>query len=543
MTKKQTITITLLSLAAIILGLLVSTRLWFRLDLTSHKAYTISKVSRDLALGLEEPVLLTYFVSNKLKKLYPNPGGIEDLVREYTTYAKGKIRFAVRDPETEELEQQMQSLGIPPQQITLQEHNAASVSMVYSGILIEYLDKQDVIPVVFNTDTLEYDLTSRIRALISGTKREAAVITAVTGKTLRQNFKNLNQFLEMSGFSVHDMSTVEEIPSTLGELIVIGGMDTLDDVTLYRIDNYIQSGGKVLFLAETVTIDTSYGLNARQLDDKGLNAMLASYGARVQEAFVMDQAAISDLFYTRNGVQLLRYPLWLNILRENANPEHPVTSNFPGLDLFWANPIEITEHEGLEIVPLFHTTDVAWLQTKDFVVDPSSIYMMQVEKDETTGEKVLGIALSGKIPSYWRDKPKPQIPDSDRVLPDIREASGGSRIIVIGNTKFVDDEVIRDRRNLDVLVSAVDWLGNDDDIISIRNRVQGVGHLDKIQEETQRFAAMTFSRLLNTILIPLAVLIFGLYLARKRKKQSRLEKAEKNEKTEIIEKKEDSNAV
>ncbi|GMO56523.1 MAG: GldG family protein [Termitinemataceae bacterium] len=526
MTKKQTITITSLAIAAIILGLLVSNRLWFRFDLTRHKAYTISKVSKDLGRGLEEPVLITYFVSDKLKKLFPNPGEIEDLVREYTTYSKGKIRFAVRDPEAEGIDQQMQNIGIPAQQINLQERNAASVSMVYSGIFIEYLDKTDVIPVVFNLDTLEYDLTSRIRSLISGTKREAGVLVGIQGKNLTQNFKYVKQFLEMAGFTVNQLYEDSEIDSDLGELIVIGGVDTLSDASLYRIDNYIARGGKVLFLTETVAIETSYGINARKLEDLGLLSMLNHYGISVADALVLDQAAITDLFYTPTGVQLMRYPFWVNVLRENASKDHPVVSNFAGLDLFWPNPIRIIEKNDVESTMLLKTTEVAWLQTKDFVLDPASSYMMGAEKGETEGAYGLAASLSGKIPSFWRDKPKPKLDnegDGVEPLPDLPSVSAASRIIVIGNTKFVEDETIRDKRNLDLFVSAADWLSNDDDIINIRNRVQGVGRLDKIQDEDKRFAAMTFARLFNTILIPLAVLIFGLYWANKRKKLTKKE--------------------
>ncbi|GMO22697.1 MAG: GldG family protein [Termitinemataceae bacterium] len=533
MNKKQTTTITLLSVAVIILALLVSSRLWLRLDLTKNKAYTISAVSKNLAKGLDEPVFITYFVTARLKSLYPNPADIEDLMREYTTYSKGKIRFAVKDPEKEGLEQQMESLGIPAQQMTLEERNSASVFVFFSGVLIEYLDKKDVIPVVFNTDTLEYDLTSRIKALISGTNRQAGIICGIPNKNFDQNYVYLGQIMTSLGYEVRQLDPNAEIPGDLTELIVIGGAETFDDWVLYRIDNYIQNGGKVIFLAESVAIDLQQygGLNARKTIDQGLNAMLASYGVSVSDALVLDKAAISDLFRTPQGIKLMTYPFWVNVLRENAAPDHPITSNFSGIDLFWANPLEINlpsqlegQGGGLTGVPLITTTELAWLQKDNFVVDPSQIAMMQGSDSQTVGKKVLAAALSGVFPSYWRDKEKPFSDESSAPLPDIRANGLPSRIVVIGNVNFVDAAFLRNDqmalRNLNFFAGAADWLSNDDDIISIRNRTETASRLDRIQDEEQRFGTMAFSRLLNTILIPLAVLIIGISLAHKRKKRT-----------------------
>ncbi|MDR2521496.1 MAG: GldG family protein, partial [Spirochaetaceae bacterium] len=82
MNKKQTLITSALALVVIVLALMVSTRLWTRLDLSKTRAYTISKVSRGLADEIPEQVDITYFVSDKLRQLYPAPGEIEDLLRE-----------------------------------------------------------------------------------------------------------------------------------------------------------------------------------------------------------------------------------------------------------------------------------------------------------------------------------------------------------------------------------------------------------------------------------------------------------------------------
>jgi len=77
---------------------MVSSRLWFRLDLTKNRAYTISKVSRNIHKELSDPVNITYYLSNKLRTLHPAPGEIEDTLREYAAIQgeKSALLYATR---------------------------------------------------------------------------------------------------------------------------------------------------------------------------------------------------------------------------------------------------------------------------------------------------------------------------------------------------------------------------------------------------------------------------------------------------------------
>jgi ABC-type uncharacterized transport system involved in gliding motility auxiliary subunit len=222
MTKKQVTIITALSVVAFILALMVSGRLWFRLDLTKNKAYTISKVSRNLYKELSDPVNITYYLSNKLKTIVPAPGEIEDTLREYAAYSKGKIRLTVRDPLKAGLSK-ADELGLQPRQVQTVEQDNASLVTVYSGIVIEYLDRMDVLPWVISTDTLEYDLTSRIRSLINDSERWIGVLVGDSFRQWREDFGYLSSTLDEAGYRVRLLSVVDEISETIPALFVLGG--------------------------------------------------------------------------------------------------------------------------------------------------------------------------------------------------------------------------------------------------------------------------------------------------------------------------------
>ncbi|MDR1099206.1 MAG: GldG family protein [Treponema sp.] len=523
MTKKQVTILTFLSIAALVLGLMVSRRLWFRLDLTRNKAYTISPVSRSLYAEIPDQVRLTYYVSDKLASIHPMPGEVSDLLREYAAYSHGKIRLTVRDPARANLADQVERLGILPQQIQTVDKDQASVTTVYTGILIEYLENIDVLPVVFSLDTLEYDLTSRIRTLIRGTSRQLGIIMGDSYRQWNEDFGLLNQFFTQSGYQIRLIVPGEAIPDTLPVLLVLGGMEDFDNWALYRIDRYIQCGGKVFFALEGVYVDSKGSLEARVIEDQGLLEMVAAYGAKVKPELALDRSALTLQYQIRTPTgsqyRISRYPHWIGILGENGNSEHPVSARFSGMDLFWPSPLELNTPEAVEGVPLFTTTGEAWSMTSNFSTNPDVAYLFEQEAAETKGKKIMAAALSGIFPSWFAGAAKPVRGNSEEELPDMPAETRPSRIIVVGDTDMASGLISAalGRRNLDFLLQAVDWLANDDDIIGIRNRSAQMGRLDRIIDPPKKAAAMSFSQILNVVVFPLLVIILGIGITWRRR--------------------------
>ena len=97
MKKRTEIVLFVLGLVLILLIGLNASRFFLRIDLTKNKAFTISKVSRELFRDIPDRVYITYYVSDKLKSLYPFPFQIEDLLYEYAAYSRGTIKVEVVD--------------------------------------------------------------------------------------------------------------------------------------------------------------------------------------------------------------------------------------------------------------------------------------------------------------------------------------------------------------------------------------------------------------------------------------------------------------
>jgi ABC-type uncharacterized transport system involved in gliding motility auxiliary subunit len=525
MEKRQAAVLRALSISAIILGVLLSRRFWFRVDLTRNQGNTISTVSRNLRDEIPpgDEVRLTYYISDRLAALHPMPGEIEDLLRDYASWSRGRIRFIRRDPVKANMAEELEQLGLIPQQIPVVERDQSSVVTVYSGLMIEYLDQAELLPLVFSLDTLEYDVSSRIRSMIRGIGRQIGVLVGDAYRQWDTHYRYLAQALGQSGYKARLIGAGEEIPAGLPVLLVLGGTEDLDHRALFRIDHYIQNGGRVFFALEGVYVDSEGGLEARPMEDQGLLAMVSFYGATVAPELTLERRSrnLEYQMQAPNGAlqyRIVQYPHWFGVFRENANAAHPVTANFSGLDLYWPSHLTANPPSGVEGETLFTSSPESWVLKDDFATNPELAYRTG---GEDPGPRILGMSLSGAFPSWFRGLRKPE-PEGEE-LPDLPAAPSPSRIIVVSDTDMVTNllNYTRAAYNLDFMIRALDWLGNDNDLIEIRGRLSRTGRLDRIADPAEKSRAMGFAQGLNVVFLPLAFIAAGLLFAWRRGKNNR----------------------
>jgi ABC-type uncharacterized transport system involved in gliding motility auxiliary subunit len=524
-TKTQHKVIAALSVIVCILAFMLSARLYFRLDLTRTRAYTLSPQSRNLYRELDDTLRITYFVSDRLVSTHPLPEEISGFLKEYAAHSRGRIQFIQRDPVTMNLVREVEELGILPQTIRIMENNEIRTVAVYSGVLLEYLDRVEVLPLVFSLDSLEYDISSRIITLARDRDRILGIIIGESSTQWDVDYALLDNELRRRGYILRLIVPGEEIPDALPVLFVLGGVEELDEWALYRIDRYIQTGGRVLFALDSLSVNLLEGLELRMSLDQGLLAMAASYGAVVLPAMVLDRACLQISFQARNNaseITTVPYPQWINVQEQNGNPLHPVTLGFQGLHLYWASPLELYPAPGVNAEAFFYSSPEAWLPTHDLSANPENSSLLELEMPETRGTKILGAALSGQFPSFFQGALKPERETSSEELPDMPAVTQPSRIIVIGNALFAASMMevgSGEAKNLNFLLRAADWLGNDEETIVIRQ--SRPGRLDRIADLARRRQVMALSQVCNVFVLPLLVVIAGFIITRKRKRQTK----------------------
>ncbi|RKX57088.1 MAG: ABC transporter permease, partial [Thermodesulfobacteriota bacterium] len=149
--------------------------LFFRMDLTANKIYSISEASRQAVSTLSEPLTVNVFFTKDLPAPHNNTERyLHDLLQEYSIYANKYFNYHFYDvsPEEGDISQEAgknqelaKNYGIYPVQIQVVEKDEVKFQKAYMGLVLIHGDLIERIPTITSTDGLEYKLTTAIRKL------------------------------------------------------------------------------------------------------------------------------------------------------------------------------------------------------------------------------------------------------------------------------------------------------------------------------------------------------------------------------------------
>ena len=164
-------------LAAIVLVNLVAATLFFRIDITTNRVYSLSKVSKNVVSTLKEPLTINVFFTSNLPSPYNTVEQyLKDLLGEYSLNANTYFNYRFYDvsaegeidaARTETNRKLAQNYGISPVQIQVVEKDEMKFKKAYMGLVIIHGDMVERIPTITTTDGLEYKLTTSIQRLNS----------------------------------------------------------------------------------------------------------------------------------------------------------------------------------------------------------------------------------------------------------------------------------------------------------------------------------------------------------------------------------------
>ena len=167
-----------------------------RADLTAHREYSLSPVTRELVSNLSEPMLIRgYFSERTHPLLSPLAPTLRDLLEEYEIASNGKITVEIVDPQDDEdIETEAnQVYGIQATPFRISDRYEESVINSYFDILIRYGDQNvvlgynDLIEVVaagggdydVSLRNPEYDITRSIKKVVYGFQSLDAVFASL----------------------------------------------------------------------------------------------------------------------------------------------------------------------------------------------------------------------------------------------------------------------------------------------------------------------------------------------------------------------------
>ena len=455
-----------------------------RLDLTPGGEYSLSRATKNILKQLPDLVTIKLFASSSLPpEIAFLRRDVDDLLGDYRSAGHGKVRVVVLDPTHDSsAARQAEALQIPPVQFNVVGQGSLQMKEGYLGLAVQFANGTRQIPFIRKSDDLEYRLTSFIRELTQTSKPVLGWIRA--GETGSPNgdvtFGTVQEALGRS----YDLRTIAlaadtTIPAQAKVLVLSGSVDSLPPAQLAPLHAFLARGGNILLMAGGMT-RAPQGQFAMSRP-VGWNALTRTLGVNIRSDMVYDIAANAQVgLPSQFGQVVLPYPLWPRGISTKASV---IDAELPSVLLPWTSSIDTAGAPKGTVTPLLVTSKLAGLMQQNVILSPQQSFSRT-----NTAQRILAVQVQPKAP-------------------------GAGRLVVVGNGDFASDHFAQNSpENAVFVLNAVDWLAQDEALISIRSKDRTPPPL-AFTNATLRGAV----RYGNIIGVPLVVAIFGaLRLARRR---------------------------
>ncbi|WP_293751958.1 GldG family protein [uncultured Paraglaciecola sp.] len=472
-----------------------------RLDLTENQVYSLSEGSKQVLKEIDEPINLYFFFSDKASKnmtsLRNYANRVESLLSEYETFANGKLKLQVIDPQAfSEQEDQADQFGLTAANI------GAAGEAIYMGLAAtNALDEQKTIA-FFDPQKegfLEYEISKLIYQL---SEPKIVNITLVTDLAIKggQNpmtgqvdppWTFLSQLEQL--YKVEQLgSDIISLPESTDVLLLVHPKE-YSDALLFAIDQYALNGGKVLAFLDAHNESDQMAMMAGPMaggNSSNLDRLLSAWGVQFDSQNVLLDAMAGLDIRTQDG-GVTRHFGFVGLTTGQLDREDVLTSNLEVIN--GASFGVFTQSEGSETswLPLVQSTqksDVIDVTTYAMTQDPDALSKAYQSDNQAY---VLAARLSGKASSAFDE-----LPEGVEVT-DIIPSTTKLNVILVGDTDMLADRFWVQQSNFfgqtiytpfanngDFITNAVENLAGSDALISIRSRGTFTRSFTKVDELT-----------------------------------------------------------
>jgi ABC-type uncharacterized transport system involved in gliding motility auxiliary subunit len=497
MFKKSTLGVGGLAIVGVLfIGIMLLANLLLRgakLDLTADKLFTISEGTENIVHGLQEPVNLYLYFSEK--SATPNPSlrnhatRVRELLEELVSRSEGKLTLKVIDPQPySEEEDRATELGIVTVPVNQSGEKGylglAATNSTDGKEAIPYLDPQ-------SEEQLEYDVAKLIQNLSSAKKPVVGWLSSLpmTGEFDMQTGRPGQPWVVYG--QTEQLYTVQDLEPSLTsigsdvDVLVVVHPKNLPPAALYAIDQFALRGGRVLvFVDPDAQADQSASdpnnPMAQFMADKSshFEPLLAAWGVDFKAGQVVVDLERGMVVNMRAGEPPLQHIAVLGF-DATSMAKDVVTARLDNVYMITAGSLSPVAGTKLLVEPLIKTSAQAGLvpaQRVSMASDPRALR----DGFKPDGEHMIAVRVSGDAVTAFPEGP----PAGVAAAPDALKASAKPlNVVVIADTDMLSDYVWVRQSNFfgqvilqpvanngELVWNAIDNLGGSNDLISIRGR-------------------------------------------------------------------------
>lgn len=435
-----------------------------RWDFTAARQYTLSDQTLKTLAGLEgdvEIVLLDNPTSSRAL-------AARDLLELYDD-ASDRVRTLVVDPDAD-----------PEKALSFQEPGGPGLTL--GTVLVVAGDRKERA-----TAATEPEITNALLRVLRTGKKKIYFTAGHQEKSIDASDPNsglsvMKGKLEASTYEAESLVIARsvvgdrmKIPEDAGALVVAGPKTDFLPTEIEAVDSYLSSGGKAVFLIDPKT----------QGQTEALCALLLRKGVLLDDDVVVDPLSLPPL-----------YP----VVRSYG--QHPITESFSGVISVFPLVRSVSRAEGapagVEVTPLFSSEPESWAETR---LDELRTRQGPAP-DQKKGPLTLGVAVTEKA-NVEPAETKPTAGEGGNGGSP-RSSPRETRMAVVGDSDFIANELASAPvLNADLFLNMVNWVAQDEALISIRPREPEDRRIFLTPQQTTNIL------LLSLLIIPGVILVTG----------------------------------
>lgn len=548
---------TLLVIGGLIAVNVLSAFVFFRLDLTQEKRYTLSSATQALLADLPDAVHVDVYLTGDLPPAFKRlENAVRETLDEFQARAGNTVTYRFIDPaaitnvdEKNKLIETLQQRGLSPTNLFASEGGKRTEKLIFPGAIVSYKGKETPVLLLKGNKTVsrqeqlnqsyegvEFQLASAIQKLAQtkGNRRRIGLLYGNTQVPPSRFADLLASVQERYDLYFIDMTKPGPIAG-LDAVLVPKPDRPFSEDELFKLDQFVVNGGRALFFVDGQRVDSvnNAGTYAQPLN-LNLDDLFFRWGIRINRNVVKDLYCAPIPLNVGNlgdksNIQLLPwrfYPLF----NDFGTSGNPIVRNLDAVLGRFVSTLDTVRSVGIRKTPLLLTSPYTKLLKAPALISYNEARQQPDPQTYTDGVQIVGCLLEGRFRSLF----------ANRILPNDPRAAGfkaegiPSQVLVCSDGDLVVNDVDYKRNapyplgfdrftrntfaNKDFALNAIDYLVDPNGVIAARTRTVTLRPLDKIRVDANR----TGWQLLN-LLGPLALvgLVGGVWQLVRRQRYGR----------------------
>lgn len=485
----------LISILLIII-LIASEFVPFRLDMTSSKRFTLSNESSLILKNIKDTLKIDYYVSGNLPSDFQQLNrDIINILRDYSL-TSSTISIKIIDPQNDtEAQNNARKAGLTEVLIAVDNKDSSQRVTGFLGLTFSYKDRSDYIN--FNNNNiqnLEYQISRIINKLVVENKPELAFLNSGVTQSLSSTYTELSNDLEYF-YNIKSIELNAEnpvVPESAKIIVIAGPIIDIGEEAKRSVTEFFRNGGSVILLTDTIGINQN-DLNA-ELNNASLNNLFENYGVIVDENLAYDLRNNNYIGIGSSGVRIpIPYPLWVN---SNLDSEaSKIFNNINTVSILWGSSISLDNSKfgNNKIFPILSTSNQSNVVSLPKIdVNPNTINLINQESDSN---KILAVGI---------------------------ENDQKARAVIVGDSDFLSDLVLSNlvnfnsglkEQNLSFGLGIIDWASKNNGLASIKGKTVSASNVNLSSEE--RILLIVIGGILPIVTIS----IIGVVILKKRRER------------------------